>query len=170
MFDRAAYDRMHYAENRESIRARQREYRRTSSKFKAYEREYKKAHQAQQTEWQRTSATRRAWLEENREHVLQQLAERSQTWRVENRARYNAKNRAGNHLRRARLRGAPGRFTAEQAQARIDYFGGLCWVCGGPGDTLDHVIPLARGGSNWPSNLRPACQSCNSRRGARVPA
>jgi hypothetical protein len=33
----------------------------------------------------------------------------------------------------------------------------------------DHVKPLARGGSNWPANLRPACKSCNSRKGARWP-
>lgn len=29
-------------------------------------------------------------------------------------------------------------------------------------DTVDHVIPLVRGGSNYEGNLVPACRSCNS--------
>jgi 5-methylcytosine-specific restriction endonuclease McrA len=28
------------------------------------------------------------------------------------------------------------------------------------------VIPLSVGGTNWPANLRPACRSCNSAKGA----
>lgn len=31
--------------------------------------------------------------------------------------------------------------------------------------TIDHVVPLARGGGNYESNLVPACQSCNLKRG-----
>ncbi len=31
------------------------------------------------------------------------------------------------------------------------------------------VKPLAKGGSHWASNLRPACRSCNSRKGDRWP-
>lgn len=31
--------------------------------------------------------------------------------------------------------------------------------------TLDHVIPLFRGGSNFQDNLVPACGPCNKRRG-----
>jgi 5-methylcytosine-specific restriction endonuclease McrA len=62
-----------------------------------------------------------------------------------------------------------GQASPEQIRARIDYYGGRCWMCGSPeADTLDHVIPLARGGTNWPANLRPACRSCNSRKHARA--
>ena len=44
--------------------------------------------------------------------------------------------------------------------------GGRCWVCGQMGaDTRDHVVPLAMGGSNEPSNVRPAHRACNSGRG-----
>ncbi len=46
--------------------------------------------------------------------------------------------------------------------------GGVCWLCGKPGaDTKDHVRPLSKGGTNDPSNLRPAHRACNSRKGAR---
>jgi hypothetical protein len=72
--------------------------------------------------------------------------------------------------RRMRMRRARGHSTDPQIRARIDFYGGLCWICrSAPYEALDHVKPLARGGSNWPANLRPACQSCNSQKGAKWP-
>lgn len=55
----------------------------------------------------------------------------------------------------------------------------LCWICGhGAADTVDHVIPLSKGGDPLdPANLRPAhgvngcpvCRrKCNSSKGAHV--
>lgn len=42
---------------------------------------------------------------------------------------------------------------------------GICHYCGGkfkPAQlTMDHVIPLARGGTSAKGNLVPACRSCN---------
>jgi 5-methylcytosine-specific restriction enzyme A len=38
---------------------------------------------------------------------------------------------------------------------------------GAPATTADHVVPVAAGGTNTLSNLRPACLSCNAARGAR---
>lgn len=42
---------------------------------------------------------------------------------------------------------------------------GLCHYCGGkfrPSElTMDHVIPLARGGTSAKGNLVPACRDCN---------
>lgn len=61
-------------------------------------------------------------------------------------------------------RNAQGRCTAIQLQYRIAFYGGRCWMCGATATSIDHVKPLTKGGSNWPSNLRPACHSCNSRK------
>lgn len=36
-----------------------------------------------------------------------------------------------------------------------------CRYCGGPATVVDHVIGLARGGSDDPSNLVAACVQCN---------
>lgn len=44
-----------------------------------------------------------------------------------------------------------------------------CWYCPHPADTVDHLIPLARGGTNYEGNLVPACRSCNSRKQDRLP-
>lgn len=48
-----------------------------------------------------------------------------------------------------------------------------CWWCGEPLDErvqIDHVIPLARGGSNDISNLRLSCPTCNAVKGSKTPA
>lgn len=43
-----------------------------------------------------------------------------------------------------------------------------CVYCPRPCDSIDHVVPLARGGTNYEGNLVPACGSCNSSKGARL--
>jgi 5-methylcytosine-specific restriction endonuclease McrA len=40
-----------------------------------------------------------------------------------------------------------------------------CTYCDQPADTIDHVIPLVRGGTNHEGNLTPACRRCNSSKG-----
>lgn len=71
-------------------------------------------------------------------------------------------------IAKARRAGAPGHASRAQVEARFAFWGHRCWICGGPPETIDHVIPISRGGSNWPSNLRPACKACNSRKGAKI--
>lgn len=45
-----------------------------------------------------------------------------------------------------------------------------CFYCGiNPGDGIDHVIPISKGGDNRPSNMVWACRSCNSSKGPRTP-
>jgi len=40
-----------------------------------------------------------------------------------------------------------------------------CTYCGKTHDlTLDHIVPLARGGTNAVTNLRVLCRSCNGRK------
>lgn len=47
--------------------------------------------------------------------------------------------------------------------------GAICCYCGSTDDlTIDHVTPLARGGSNDLANLVVACRICNSSKGARL--
>lgn len=45
-----------------------------------------------------------------------------------------------------------------------------CTYCGAPGTDaeleIDHIIPVARGGSHHISNLTTACRTCNQKKGA----
>ena len=69
-------------------------------------------------------------------------------------------------MRRARKANAKGVFTKEQVRDRMNLWGGRCAYCGGEGKEVDHVIPLSRGGTNWPANFRPCCRKCNATKGA----
>jgi len=50
---------------------------------------------------------------------------------------------------------------------------GLCHYCGRKASfkelTLDHVVPLARGGTTSPGNVVPACRECNKAKGVDTP-
>jgi hypothetical protein len=89
----------------------------------------------------KASAYHRAWKRNNREQV-RVLANR----------------------RRARKLKAGGHHTAVQVRVRVALFGGCCAYCRGPYEHLDHAIALAKGGTNWPANLRPSCAMCNSKK------
>ena len=72
-----------------------------------------------------------------------------------------------NSRRRAAKQGAEGSHTkAELAEIRLAQ-NDQCAYChknlNGKG-SLDHVVALSRGGSNWRSNLQWLCRSCNSRK------
>lgn len=101
----------------------------------------------------------RKWREANPDKARQA----THRWRSDNWVRVLASLQR----RRALRQGATGTCTVEQAHARYTYYGGKCWMCGEQATCMDHVKALALGGSNWPANLRPACTSCNSRKGAR---
>lgn len=36
-----------------------------------------------------------------------------------------------------------------------------CSYCGDPADTVDHIVPVSKGGSSEVENLTAACNSCN---------
>jgi 5-methylcytosine-specific restriction endonuclease McrA len=72
--------------------------------------------------------------------------------------------------RRARKRASPGTHTAADIAAQVKRQRGKCYYCGvkltkvygKPNSaTVDHVVPLDRGGRNSPDNLVIACAHCN---------
>ena len=61
-----------------------------------------------------------------------------------------------------------GRAWQRVRDAVLERDGRICWLCGQPGaNTADHVLPIAHGGNDDPSNLRAAHLGCNSSRGSR---
>lgn len=70
--------------------------------------------------------------------------------------------------RRARKFGAAGRHTKDEWKKLIVEFRYRCAYCGVDGTlTEDHLVPLARGGSDFIENIVPACRDCNESKGAR---
>lgn len=61
----------------------------------------------------------------------------------------------------------------------IAKYGGRCSLCGDPvelGDetspryaTIDHIVPLSKGGDDSIANLALACLSCNQKKGSTTP-
>lgn len=129
---------------------------------------------------ERTSARKRAfakiWYHKNKAKVKAMQDVRRPEIRIYNR-RYAEKNpqimRHKAKVRRARMAGAKGNHTYSQWMMRVAFFGWKCRYCGAGLSsvtlTKDHQIPISRGGSEWPSNLVPACRSCNSAKGTKKP-
>ena len=113
-------------------------------------------------------------------------AENARVWGIENKDLKNKlyrdwcasnpeKKQGIRHRRRARLINAQGAFPSP-AELKSIYLSsnGTCFECGCTFDhtsstmkmTIGHMIPLDMGGSNFGWNLRPQCQSCNSKQGS----
>ena len=87
------------------------------------------------------------------------------------------RKREARHRRRARLRNAyRAKVTPSKVYERDGY---KCHLCGKrtkadakaphpQAPTLDHIVPLAQGGTHEPSNVATACFICNSRKGDRM--
>ena len=75
------------------------------------------------------------------------------------------------HVRRER---AKARALRQSAWWRAQLAKGRCHYCGGtfpPAElTMDHLVPVARGGRSVRSNCVPCCKDCNSRKKAYTPA
>ncbi len=73
----------------------------------------------------------------------------------------------------ARRRGAEGHFGIKDIRALLVIQYALC-ACVGCGFDLsvayhiDHIQPISRGGSNWPSNLQLLCPRCNHAKHAKA--
>lgn len=71
--------------------------------------------------------------------------------------------------RRARERGAIGSYTDAEWSALRRKFRDICPRCGKLcTPSVDHIVPLSRGGSNDISNIQPLCLSCNCKKHARL--
>ena len=82
--------------------------------------------------------------------------------------RRNNPAKASNHNLRRRNRTATGRLLERDWERACRRLSGRCFYCGVTAKlTIDHVIPLSRGGTHTIGNVVPSCLPCNLRKGTR---
>jgi len=167
----SAYQKLYQKEHSEILAAYAKAYAvNHRAQIALYSRRYQKAHAEKvakrksafyKTHRDKIQAYHRAYYKKYRAKI----AARARIWQ----ATHGKQRAALSARRRAHLARAAGwdYTTAEHIKSRWAMWGDRCYICGAPAEATDHVMPLARGGSHWPANLRPICTSCNSRKGAR---
>lgn len=110
----------------------------------------------------KANAAMAIWREKNRES----LRAASREWYAANPDKRRVKEQA----RRARARKAEGKFTVADIERITKAQNGLCACCRKDRKlTIDHIVPLSKGGSNWPSNIQMLCSPCNTRKNDKDP-
>ncbi len=155
-------------ENREKvIQQRKRYYQDNAGKLREYSRAYAKANRKLYRENQRQ------WRARNPEkvqiHYLRQIP-RTQKWRKEN----PVKVRLSNHRRREHVRKTWDKSAINILSQLISSASRLkCAICGKnmpkSDRTIDHVIPLSKGGTGDIWNLSITHHACNIRKNAKMP-
>lgn len=110
----------------------------------------------------------------NAERLSPIAIERTKKWRADNPAKVLENARKSSHTRRARQYKAGGSYTNEQLRDLIEK---QKWKCAGhacgislrKSKELDHIVPIARGGSNDIANLQYLCPPCNRKKNAKDP-
>lgn len=156
----------YYAENREqAARQWKARYAVRREEIIAYRKNYYIEHRAQENE-------RNHQYYQNRRAAIAKWA-----------SQYRRENphikKASEHRRMARKRNLPDKFTAEDWQRALEYFGGKCAVCGYEPDEIrklvpDHWIPIASPDcpGTVPTNIVPLCHGvggCNNEKRDEVP-
>ena len=164
---RKAYGTKYYNEHPEKEKARHKKYRdEHKEEKKAYGKKYYKKHRKEKLEYSKK------YYEE---HPEEEKA-RNKKWKKENKDKpeFKEKRKAIDHKRRARINGNGGSYTIEEITKLRKETKGICkgWkrephYVGDKNLTIDHRIPLSRGGYNDIRNIQLLCFSCNSSKGAK---
>jgi len=100
-----------------------------------------------------------------------QVGEKSSNWKggISKKPEYN---RVKSQKRRALKNQARGFFTIGEWELLKKQYSYTCPMCLKKEPeiklTMDHIIPLSKGGSNYIENIQPLCFSCNSRKETKI--
>ena len=104
---------------------------------------------------------RKNYIEKNRVKIN----ETNRLWRKNNPEKWKIINRSQRHKRRAL-----GAINSTEWIAKVMLFKNQCQKCFKTEPeikiTIDHIIPVSKGGTNHIDNLQPLCMNCNRRKSA----
>lgn len=135
----------------------------------ADERTYNRVYAQRNAE--RLKARKREWYINNKDKEQ----DRRKLWLLEN-PEYHRQWKKANatlvkiygHKRRVKIKENGGSFTAKDWERKLQEHNHRCAFCGMHNDevplTIDHIVSIAKGGSNDISNIQPLCMSCNCKK------
>lgn len=128
---------------------------------------YKRGSARKAKKWAANNPEKKKQMDRDRYNANpQEYIDRARKW---DRAHPEVRS-ASRHRRRARLAKAEGRYAPSDIDKLFKDQAGKCF-CGVylfAGFHIDHMTPLSRGGSNWPSNLQLLCAPCNIHKGTKT--
>lgn len=163
--EKSAYDRARYEEKGDEIRAQKKAYREANREIiRARKKKYYAANRERILEYLR------AWHAANTEYVRKKYRDYYST--NSEKIKASVKKWAASNLhktslyryrRRAYILGNGGHFTLKEYNALIEAQAGFCAYCGNAADklTIEHILPVSRGGRHDISNICLACPRCN---------
>jgi 5-methylcytosine-specific restriction endonuclease McrA len=108
------------------------------------------------------------WKNRNREHCR----ETNRLWIKNNPEKARDNSRLQAHRRRCRING---KVTIIEWQQILSRLGNKCLACYCAAEetkegylTIDHIIPLSKGGQNSINNIQPLCKTCNLRKYTKI--
>lgn len=138
-------------------------------KRKAQSQRYRESHLEDERERSRNS--RKLWRENNPEKAKEENCLYHERKLELARLNYDPeKGREKNENRRAKRLAAGGTITQAEWLSVLQKYGHKCLWCNKTGIslTMDHVVPLAIGGTHTIDNIQPLCRSCNSKKGTQI--
>lgn len=119
----------------------------------------------------REAARQKAWRKANPQKKYAASPDYIRVWRMENRDKERLTKKAYKHSRRALEAGTGGSFTRQELETLIEAQNGHCAYCDRTGYALqvEHIIPIAQGGTSYIWNLCLACRKCNLDKGNKTP-
>jgi 5-methylcytosine-specific restriction endonuclease McrA len=187
---KSEYDKEYYAKNRETIIAKRKARREQVGprKITDEEREKRRLLSSEYYYANRESALleRKAYYQANKEAIKSKTREYAKAnpeqtkaylkaWIAANPDRYTEQRQSRSHVRRVRLYGGEyEKFTYAEIFERDNW---ICGICSEPINkelkwpdvksvSLDHIIPVSKGGSHIRTNVQAAHLGCNIRKGA----
>jgi 5-methylcytosine-specific restriction endonuclease McrA len=119
---------------------------------------------------EKEKARQKRWRDNNLDRVRATL--RASRKRTNHYEKFREYYRHLAKISKARRKGAEGTHTRKQVIALLEMQCGRCVYCGKnirKGFHEDHIIPLARGGTNYIENIQLTCPTCNLNKRAKDP-